>query len=200
LQAYIRLLVSRNAPFDQFMAGDACALSEAAQRGASLFAGKARCTSCHNGPHFSDGLFHNLGVPQIGDKVPASDDGRYKDVPALLTSPFSTATSASDDTTTGRLAGLTNPMPESARGAFRTASLRGVALTAPYMHSGQISTLEDVVEFYDVGGLTPVAGTKDPLMVRLFLSDSEKADLVEFLKALTGEPIAPALLVDTSTP
>jgi cytochrome c peroxidase len=176
-------------------------MSDSALRGASLFVGKARCASCHNGPHFSDGLFHNLGVPQTGDKVPASDDGRYKDVPPLLTSPFSSATAPwSDDTNTGRLAGLTNPMPESTRGAFRTASLRNVALTPPYMHSGQINTLSAVIDFYNGGGLTPVSGTKDPLLVPLFLTTAERTDLVAFLESLSGEPVAASLLVDTSTP
>ena len=70
-------------------------------------------------------------------------------------------------------------------GAFRTPSLRNVAETAPYMHDGSLETLEAVVDFYDKGG------TKNPhLDPRIFpreLTDSEKQDLVEFLRSLSGE-------------
>lgn len=194
LEAHNRLLVSREAPFDAFVAGDVTAISSAAKRGARLFVGKARCVSCHDGPHLSDGDFHNIGVPQTGPHVPASDDGRFKDVPPLLSSPINSASAFSDDVNTGRLAGLTNPMPESTRSAFRTPSLRGVAESAPYMHAGQLATLEDVIEFYDDGGGTPARGSKDPRIVPLGLSDDERADLLAFLKTLTGKPV-PAELV-----
>ena len=197
LQAYVRQLVSRNAPFDRFIAGDTAALSDAAIEGAMLFASKARCASCHSGPHFSDGLFHNLGVPQEGEKVPASDDGRYKDAPGLLTSPFTSASSTwSDDPEEGakRIAGITNPMPESTRAAFRTPTVRGVEHTAPYMHSGQIATLEDVIEFYNSGGGTAAR------LVPLHLTEEEASNLLAFLKSLTGDAIPAALLQDTSAP
>jgi cytochrome c peroxidase len=71
------------------------------------------------------------------------------------------------------------------RGAFKTPSLRSVALTAPYMHTGGFKTLEEVVQFYDKGG-EAVQG-KDVLMTALNLTDQEEKDLVEFLKSLTGE-------------
>jgi cytochrome c peroxidase len=193
IAAYMRKLVSRNAPLDRFMAGETGALDLSAQRGARLFVGKARCIACHSGPHFSDDRFHNLGVPQTGEKVPASDDGRFKDVPPLLSSAFSSRGAYSDDPDAGLLEGLTNPMPETARGAFRTPDLRGVALTAPYMHSGQLATLQAVIDFYDAGGGTPVSGAKDPLLVPLQLTAQEKSDLLSFLGALTGDPIPPAL-------
>jgi cytochrome c peroxidase len=74
------------------------------------------------------------------------------------------------------------------RGAFKTPTLRSVALTAPYMHDGVFKTLEEVIEFYNKGGeATP---GKDVLMTALNLNDQEKKDLVEFMKALTGEPVA----------
>lgn len=87
---------------------------------------------------------------------------------------------------------------EAQRGVFRTPSLRGVAETAPYMHAGQLASLEDVVEFYDRGGDTPSTGTKSPAIVPLGLTPVQKADLVAFLKILTGEPVPPDLLEDTS--
>jgi cytochrome c peroxidase len=66
-------LVSRDSAFDKFMAGTGD-LSPAAQRGAKLFVGKASCIDCHNTPLFSDGDFHNIGIPQVGAYVPTSED------------------------------------------------------------------------------------------------------------------------------
>jgi cytochrome c peroxidase len=70
------------------------------------------------------------------------------------------------------------------RGAFKTPTLRNVALTGPYMHNGTLKTLEDVVEFYDRGGDT-VSG-KSALIFKLELNRQQKADLVAFLRSLTG--------------
>jgi cytochrome c peroxidase len=115
-----------------------------------------------------------------------------------LGAPFSAGSTWSDDATEGtaRRAGIPATMPESTRAAFRTPALRGVAATGPYMHSGQLTTLADVVDFYDRGGDTPAAGTKE--IQPLNLTVAQKADLVNFLKALTGDAVPPALLVDTS--
>lgn len=74
---------------------------------------------------------------------------------------------------------------ESDRGAFKTPSLRSVALTAPYMHTGGFKTLEEVMEFYNKGG-EQVPG-KDVFMSALNLTDQEKKDLVELMKSLTGD-------------
>jgi cytochrome c peroxidase len=200
IQAYLRKLVSRNAPFDQFVAGVDNAIDDEAKRGLKLFLGRGRCVSCHYGPQLSDNKFHTTGVPQQGEHVPSTDTGRNKDIIALLASPFNSAGAFSDDTTTGRLAGLTNPPPDETLGQFRTPSLRGVALTAPYMHSGQLATLEDVLSFYDHGGSEPAQGVKDPLLTRLFLSEQDKADLVAFLQTLTGDPVPAALLQDQFEP
>jgi cytochrome c peroxidase len=67
---------------------------------------------------------------------------------------------------------------------FKTPSLRGVASTAPYMHDGSIRTLEEVVEFYSKGGAPSDPGL-DPQLRPLHLSEVEKANLVEYLKALS---------------
>ncbi len=197
----MRLLVSRGAQFDHFVAGDAGAISAEAKRGAKLFVGKAGCIACHSGPACSDNQFHNLGVPQTGPNVPALDEGRFTAIPGLSTNPFRSSGPFSDSPSDGqaKLSGLTqNP---SQIGAFRTAGLRNIAQTAPYMHTGAFATLNDVVEFYNQGGGTSApGGTKDPLIIPLGLSASEKSDLVSFLQALTGQPIAEALRRDTSAP
>jgi cytochrome c peroxidase len=71
------------------------------------------------------------------------------------------------------------------RGAFKTPTLRDIALTAPYMHDGSLATLEDVVQFYSDGGRPNP--DQDPRMRPLHLSTEERHSLVEFLKALTGK-------------
>ena len=73
------------------------------------------------------------------------------------------------------------------KGAFKTPTLRSVIETAPYMHDGVFKTLEEVIDFFDSGGGNNP--NLSPLMKPLGLSPEEKADLVEFLKALTGAPI-----------
>jgi cytochrome c peroxidase len=190
IQAYMRKLVSRNAPFDQYVESGGGNLSESAIRGSLLFVGKAKCSSCHSGPFMTDNKFHNLGG--LG-----TDDGRFTDAGALKASALNIDGAFSDKTDTGRLAGLTNPMTDlTTHDAFRTASLREVKDTAPYMHAGQLATLEAVVDFYDAGGGEPVSGSiKDSALTPLSLSVEEKADLVEFLKTLSGDPVPASLLV-----
>ena len=197
LAAYMRKLVSRNAPFDRFIAGDKTAISVSAQRGAKLFLDKD-CVGCHSGPDFTDNLFHALVVAQTGPHVPAADNGRFQDVPGLLASPFNVNGAYSDNTNTGKLTGLVQDNAQ--KGQFRTKSLRNIVGAGPYMHSGQLATLEDVINFYDMGGGDPGSSgiIKDSKMMPLNLTAGEKADLVEFMKTLSGEPLAPALIVDIS--
>lgn len=80
---------------------------------------------------------------------------------------------------------------KSMMGAFKTPTLREIALTAPYMHNGIYQTLEEVVEHYDRGG--DVKDNLDPSMTPLNLTAREKADLVEFMKSLTSRPVAVVL-------
>jgi cytochrome c peroxidase len=77
--------------------------------------------------------------------------------------------------------------------------LRQIAATGPYMHTGNLLTLEDVVRFYNWGGGTAdFSGVKSAAMVPLLLTDEEMADLVAFLRSLTGEPPPMAFGKDTS--
>jgi cytochrome c peroxidase len=197
LAAYLRKLVSREAPFDRFVTGDASAISVSAQRGFKVFTGKGKCNGCHSGPTFSDGSFHALGVPQTGERVPAIDLGRFNDVTGLLGSAFNSAGGYSDAPDAGKLTGLAQAA--TMRGQFRTSGLRGLGGSAPYMHSGQLATLDAVVAFYDQGGGAVVdGGTLDSLVTPLALTSDERADLVAFLQTLDGAPVDPALLSNTS--
>lgn len=71
------------------------------------------------------------------------------------------------------------------RGAFKTPTLREIEHTAPYMHDGSLKTLDEVVEYYNKGGIANK--NLDPQMKLLHMNDQEKKDLVAFLKALSGE-------------
>jgi cytochrome c peroxidase len=197
IAAYLRKLVSRNAPFDRFVEGDGTAISASAKRGFRVFTGRGKCSSCHFGPAFTDGSFHALGVPQTGAHVPAADLGRFTDVVPMLGSAFSTAGAYSDSPDAGKLTGLAQG--DAQRGQFRTSMLRGLGASAPYMHSGQFATLADVVDFYDLGGGTvPDGGTLDVGVTPLSLSTQEKADLVAFLQTLDGQAVDAALLMNTA--
>jgi cytochrome c peroxidase len=74
------------------------------------------------------------------------------------------------------------------KGAFKTPTLRDIALTAPYMHDGTYATLEEVVDHYDRGG--DDKGNLDPNIKPLALTDPEKKDLVQFMKTLSGKQVA----------
>jgi len=230
IAAYEYTLISRNSAFDTFVAEGAAstAISPAAKRGARLFVGKASCIDCHNGPLFSDGSFHDIAVPQVGDHVPTVADcpagntrcdckpGEEKGtcLPAgawagllRLSASVEPATGVNYNNTRrdsmwsdepyddSRAAYYTPPTDTSLKGAWRTPSLRDAALTPPYMHDGYYRTLEEVVWHYNVGGAASGSGQFDKTPAHavqikpLGLREDELADLVEFLKTLTGEPL-----------
>ncbi|MEZ5400701.1 MAG: cytochrome c peroxidase [Bryobacteraceae bacterium] len=172
LASFERTLVSGNSPFDRYYyGGDENAISESAKRGLRFFLNPslkaANCISCHRiDTHFAtftEARFHNTGVAVDPVTRAILDPGRVAiDGNQRLT------------------------------GAFRTMTLRDIALTAPYMHDGSISTLEEVVDFYFQSGRANPFLSND--MPRVGLTDipageqpQAKKDLVEFLKTLTGD-------------
>jgi cytochrome c peroxidase len=226
IAAYEHQLQSRNAPFDQFVAAGASSdlISASAKRGLKLFVGRASCIDCHNTGLFSDSLFHDIGVPQVGQGVPTEADcpasteaspvcdcvngksclpwGFYDGLAKLenkAKAPFRRDGDFSDYHPVGGdfyATTYAQPLDAAQRGAWRTPSLRDVALTAPYMHDGVYATLAEVVAHYDAGGGggTP-GGRKAPELHPLLLSPRDRADLVEFLGTLTGRPEHPQLHV-----
>ncbi len=204
IAAYERLLVSRNSRFDIFWeelaagATDSDTLTEAEKAGLRVFIGKGRCLGCHSGPNFTDGQFHNTAVPQIGEHVGEMDEGRAVGVERALSDPFNCRGPWSDhpdkpSCAVGRLEGA-----QGEQGAFKTSSLREIAGRAPYMHTGSVATLEQVIQHYDMGGASPglFAGTRDELMRPIGLASPERQALLAFLRALDGEPLPAALLQD----
>ena len=156
IATYKRTVVSGNSPYDRYMAGDTRAMSLAAVRGMELFKTKANCKVCHVGFNFTDESYHNVGVSWDPYKEELVDIGRFAQTKF-----------------------------ETNKGAFKTPTLRNVALTAPYMHDGTIASLKQVVEFYNEGGKTNPWLSKE--IKPLNLTGQETDDLVQFLHALTGE-------------
>lgn len=183
LAAFERTLVSVDSPYDRFKyGGQADAISAAAKRGEELFfSHRLECYHCHAGFNFTDTFatsksafeeiaFHNTGLYNLdaAGSYPAFGEG----VAQFSGKPEQT-------------------------GAFRTQSLRNVAVTAPYFHDGSAATLDDVIDHYAAGGRTldlPSGKSvgadnpfKDSLVGGFALTASERADLVAFLESLTDE-------------
>ncbi len=170
LAAYMRSLTSLNAPVDLALRGDTSALSVAERAGFNLFVGKGRCATCHFLP-LTNGtvppMYQKSEVEVLGIPIRAVTAGARID----------------PDIGRQRIAGAA---PN--RYAFRTPSLRNVALTAPYMHNGAYPTLESVVDFYNRGGGAGIGIQLDHQTLppdALRLSADEQRALVSFMKALT---------------
>jgi cytochrome c peroxidase len=190
--AYERRLGCGQGRFDAWIHGDAEALSLEEERGAALFVGKAGCVDCHSGPFLSDQAFHNVGLlaKTVAVVVLDSDDpGAAEGLAKALEDPLNSK-SAYSDGDDGRLPASIGP---EMLGAFRTPTLRCVAQRPAFMHTGQMQTLEEVVEFFARGG-DPHGYPGHSELAPLDLSEGEIADLVAFLRALDG-PGPPAELV-----
>jgi cytochrome c peroxidase len=205
IAAYQRRLERGVSPFDEFAAalarGDEAgrsALSPAAQRGLKLFVGRANCTLCHFTPAFSDGEFHSTGIGPLGGG-PLFDTGRYGGITQLQASPFvgggPFSDAVGDDAVRAREKVDDLVRSSETWGQFKTPTLRNVAETAPYMHQGQLETLEDVIRHYSTleDAVLP-SHHQEQLLVPLNLTEAEIADLAAFLRSLTGRPPDAALL------
>lgn len=184
IACFISSVTANDAPVDRYLQGDSTAMSAAAVSGFNLYFGKARCSRCHyvpifagtEGPSFTQTEFRVTGVPERGV------------FPRRLTT----------DRGRAGVAGIEED--PSTLHAFKAPTLRNIAYTAPYMHNGALSTLEEVVDFYDKGagpGQGYAVPNLDPVMRQgpLFLSDMEKQSLLTFLREgltdLSTLPVAP---------
>lgn len=181
IAAFERTLISVNSPYDRYRyGGDPEAISAAARRGEALFhSERLECFHCHGGFNFSDTLmherlafkeiaFHNTGLYNLDPqgRYPYPNQGVYE---------------------------ITHN-PED-MGRFKAPTLRNIAVTAPYMHDGSISTLEDAIDHYAAGGRTITQGPhggvgsdnpwKSPFISGFQLTDPERQDLIAFLESLT---------------
>jgi cytochrome c peroxidase len=172
------------------LAGDDIAMTPAAVRGAKLFIGKAACDECHRGATFTDFKFHNIGCPQQGEFVLETDVGRSGGISQVKADIYNRAGEYSDRIDHTHLAALA--VVEADIGAFKTATLRNLSKTAPYMHDGVYSNLWDVVNHYNFGGGTGAySGTKEVTIAPLLLDARELDDIVEFLRSLDDGPALP---------
>jgi cytochrome c peroxidase len=193
LGAYQRTLSCGTSRVDAWVHGDASALSETEKHGAELFAGKARCDSCHAGPFMSDQKFHNVGLR--GDTVAVAfstqnDQGAAVGLAAALNDPLNVRSKYSD-ADDGRLPQAVDA--STTLGAFRTPTLRCADMRPRFMHNGQLISLEEVVAFFSRGG-DPGGYPGQSELQSLDLSELERQDLVAFLRALRGPGPSAALL------
>ncbi len=182
LTSFVRSLISGDSPYDRYLAGDEAALSAQAKKGMELFfSERFECHHCHVGFNlttstvhekstFSAAVFQNNGLYNLDGQgaYPRGNRGLYE------------ITAKAED-----------------MGRFRPPTLRNVALTAPYMHDGSISTLEAVVRHYAAGGRLTTTGElagdgrrnpqKSALVPGFTIRDQEVAALVAFLESLTDE-------------
>lgn len=124
IAAFERTVISNNSPFDQWVRGDADAMTAQQIRGFRVFLDpdKGNCAVCHQAPNFTDDGFHNLGLASYDTDSP--DMGRFAHKPIKVL-----------------------------KGAFKTPTLRDIELTAPYFHDGSANTLAEVVDHYVQGGV-----------------------------------------------
>jgi cytochrome c peroxidase len=161
-------MLSGNTRFDRyFFGGDKTALTATEKQGLDIFMGKGNCTVCHtvtppSGQNGGCATFIDQKFHNLGIGAYGTrmkDSGRYL--------------------VTGERGDV---------GAFKTPTLRNVALTSPYMHDGSLATLEAVVDFYNRGG--NANAHLDPEMKPLHLTSNEKHSLVAFLKTLSDDNLA----------
>ena len=159
------------------------------EAGLRIFIGKGSCTNCHNGALLTDGHFHNTGVA-VSVLVSAVDSGRATGARQAVAGEFS-CTSRYSDAKPGECEELEFAVTEGEElvRAYKPPSLRNVADRAPYMHAGQLATLEQVVAHYSDAPAAPLGRSE---LKPLHLSPAEQRELVAFLRTLSGPIVAPA--------
>lgn len=162
IASFERTVLSFNSKFDRYAAGDMKALNPQERSGLKLFRSlKTRCFECHSFPLFADNTFRVLGLPE--------EDGSYDEGRAAVPG-------------------------QGPKGAFKVPTLRNIDLTAPYMHNGAHKTLEEVVDFYAKGGghqFEKKIDAIDDKINKFDITETEQADLVAFMKALTDTSLQP---------
>ncbi|WP_308990885.1 cytochrome c peroxidase [Mariniflexile litorale] len=177
LASYIISLRSFNSDFDKYIRGESTILSSSAKRGFNLFMGKANCATCHFAPTFS-GL------------VPPLFQENESEVLGVLQSPGSYTV----DSDSGRIKnGLSKDNQHIFNKSFKTTTVRNAALTAPYFHNGAYTTLEEVLEFYNLGGAQGVGLTYEVPnqtlgSAPLNLAEEEIQDIIAFITSLNDIP------------
>ena len=192
IASYERSLNSADSDFDRWYFGkQQDAVNASVKRGFQLFNNKAGCSSCHtinkSFALFTDNQLHNTGIGFKVSMEKTPEKQRIQLAPGVFiyvdSDSLTTVTSA-EANDLGRYEITQNPLD---RWKYKTPSLRNIDLTPPYMHNGSLSTLEEVVRFYNQGGVANE--NLDSLIKPLDLKETEISDLVAFLKSLTGSNV-----------
>jgi cytochrome c peroxidase len=192
LAAFQETLDSAPTPFDKFR--DALArgeriapwtYSDSAQRGLKIFIGKGNCTTCHTGPTFTNGEFHDTGLSHFA--APGRvDPGRHGGIKRVTSSRFNLLGPYNDDPARATATGTRHVALEHRNfGEFRVPSLRNATFTAPYSHDGQLASLADVVRHYSELNIDRLHADGEQLLKPLRLTPREQTDLVVFIESLT---------------
>ncbi|MFI4930548.1 MAG: cytochrome-c peroxidase [Burkholderiales bacterium] len=190
--AFVGTLQSGRTAFDDFRdalaRGDRGAAAHyplPAQRGARLFVGRGRCHLCHVGPLFSNGEFGDTGLPFFM-RPGVVDPGRHGGIAALQANAYNLLSRWSDAPDAAASIKTRHVQAQHRNfGEFKVPGLRNVALTAPYMHDGQLATLADVINHYSELNLERLHADGERILEPLHLNDGERADLIAFLATLT---------------
>ncbi|MCX7085554.1 MAG: SCO family protein [Methylococcales bacterium] len=190
--SYERTLNSADSEFDQWYYGKQTKfVGDEVKRGFQLFSGKAGCSNCHSIDNhsalFTDQKRHNTGIGYLASMLKVPDKQKVQVSPGVFVEVPKQHLTGLDIEKPSDLGYYEVTQNPNDRWVYKTPSLRNIALTAPYMHNGSLVTLEDVVSFYNQGGIANE--NLSPLIKPLNLSEVECADLVFFLKALTGSNV-----------
>ena len=194
IASYERSLVSGNSKFDKwYYGGDKNIVNEKVKKGFDVFMGKGNCSSCHavgeKSALFFDNKLHNTGIGYAESMGLLKNKktrvqlapGEYVEVDNNIIKSVNQQKRKND---LGLYTITENP---SHRWLFKTAGLRNISLTAPYMHNGIFATLDEVIDFYNEGGFQNEL--LSPMIRKLNLSSLEKENLKLFLESLVGENI-----------
>jgi cytochrome c peroxidase len=192
LAAFLETLVSGRTAFDDFREAlardDRAAMArypEAAQRGLKIFVGKGACDSCHVGPAFTDGEFHDIGIASFV-RSGEEDPGRYGGIKKLLGDRMNLLGPFNDDLKRSTAVGTQHVSLEQRDfGEFKVPSLRNLESTMPYMHNGSLASLRDVVKHFSELSPDRLHSDGETILKPLHLTDAETADLVAFLQTLS---------------
>jgi len=195
IAAFESTIISSNSPFDRFAEGLRTAnarkravLSDSALRGLKLFVGEAKCAVCHSGPTFSDLEFHNVLLPSDMDALD-DDRGRYDGIPKLRTAAFNSQ-SVYNDAAPGEYSDWVSYIRRTVenRRQFKTPTLRNVATTAPYMHTGQFGTLTEAIDHCgSMDESIDAIQHSEVVLSPVELTRTDIRDIVAFLESLTDE-------------
>ena len=192
LASYQRSLNAADSAFDRWYFGKQTkALSPQAQQGFALFTGKAGCSQCHSlakkSALFTDQLRHNTGIGYAESMQKPTAQQQVQVAPGVFVDVDKQQLQTLAVNKTNDLGFYEISQNPADRWRYKTPSLRNVALSAPYMHNGSLASLEEVVKFYNQGGVAN--DNLSPLIKPLGLSETQIMALVAFLNSLTGNNV-----------